>query len=102
MARTGEETWTGWVGLEPYDRDKLAIALKAAHVSGVAKGADMVICNSVDFAMLADIMHSCNVHHVPGKFKAVAFSDAEMAEMEKQLGKDITEVDDKVVAEVRQ
>lgn len=86
MAKNGRENWTGWCGLDPYDRDKLFIALRAAHVP-VFKGGDMVLANSVDFAMLADIMHSCNIHHGEG-FKAVAMSDDEIAEMEKALTED--------------
>lgn len=81
------ETWVGWSGLYPYDRDKLFIALRAAHLP-CFKGGDVVIANSMDFAMLNDIMHSCSILKVPGKFRAVAFSDAEIADLEKQLSLD--------------
>lgn len=81
-----DETWTGWCGLEPYDAEKLFIAIRASHLP-VFKGGDVVIANSVDFAKLADIMHGCNIRRT-SDFKAVAFTDAEVAKWEAELSKD--------------
>ncbi len=94
-----KETWTGWSGLLPYDRDKLFIALRSAHLP-VFKGGDVVIANSVDFAMLADIMHGCNIIHTQ-EFRPVAFTDAEIAEWEKQLSEDNEATFSKHVEEIR-
>lgn len=80
------ETWTGWCGLSEEDRNRLYSALKGAHLP-CFRGGDVVIANSVDFAMLADIMHALGIHPKRGKFRAVAFSDAEVAEWEKKLSK---------------